>query len=89
MTFWPGVCYCAPCRKRWADEIGGELPTTVNWLDEHWVAFARKREEWLGEFAAVCTSTVKQLKPNATVEHQSSTYPRSWSRCFLAADRTK
>jgi hypothetical protein len=78
MTFWPAVCYCAHCRKRWAEEIGGELPTTVNWLDERWVTFARKREEWLGDFAAVCTGTVKQLKPNTSVEHQSSTYPRSW-----------
>ena len=78
MTFWAGVCYCAHCRKRWVDEIGGEMPTTINWLDERWVMLARKREAWLGDFAAVCTSTVKQLKPTATVEHQSSTYPRSW-----------
>jgi len=79
MTFWPGVCYCEHCRKRWAEEIGDEMPMTVNWLDQRWVAFARKREEWLGDFAAVGTRTVKELKPAATVEHQSSTYPRSWS----------
>ncbi len=78
MTFWPGVCYCGYCRKRWADEVGGEMPTTVNWLDERWVTLARKREEWLGDFAAICTRTVKQLKPNTSVEHQASTYPRSW-----------
>ena len=79
MTFWAGVCYCAHCRKRWADEVGGEMPTTVDWLDERWVKFARKREEWLGDFAAVGTGTVKQFKPKATVEHQASTYPRSWN----------
>jgi hypothetical protein len=78
MTFWPAVCYCAHCRKRWADEVGGEMPATINWFDERWVTLARKRETWLGDFAAVCTHTVKQLKPGATVEHQSSTYPRSW-----------
>jgi hypothetical protein len=79
MTFWVGVCYCAHCRKRFADEVGGEMPTTVNWLDERWVTLQRKREEWLADFAAIATSTVRKLKPTATVEHQSSTYPLNWT----------
>ena len=79
MTFWVGVCYCPHCRKRFADEVGGKMPTTVNWLDERWVTLQRKREEWLAEFAAIATGTVRKLKPNATVEHQSSTYPLNWT----------
>jgi hypothetical protein len=78
MTFWPGVCYCKHCRERFAREVGGEIPTTINWLDERWVAFQRKREEWLAEFAALATGTVHKHKPNASVEHQSSTYPLHW-----------
>jgi hypothetical protein len=78
MTFWPSVCYCGHCRRRFADEVGGELPTTVDWLDERWVAFQRKREEWLVEFAALITGTVRRLKPAASVEHQSSTFPLDW-----------
>ncbi len=79
MTFWVGVCYCAHCQKRFADEVGGELPKTVNWLDERWVTLQRKREEWLADFAALATSTVRRFKPNATVEHQASTCPLSWT----------
>ena len=78
MTFWPAVCYCESCKKRFAVEVGGEIPTTVNWLDERWVAFQRKREAWLGEFAAIATETVRKLRPKASVEHQSSTYPANW-----------
>lgn len=78
MTFWPTVCYCPHCQRRWTDEIGGELPHTVDWSDERWVTFQRQREAWLGEFAALCTKTVKAVKPQASVEHQSSTYPLSW-----------
>jgi hypothetical protein len=78
MTFWPGLCYCPHCRERFAREAGGEIPSTVNWLDERWVAFQRKREEWLVEFAALATGTVRELKPAATVEHQSSTFPLDW-----------
>ncbi|HEX3728130.1 MAG TPA: beta-galactosidase trimerization domain-containing protein [Pirellulales bacterium] len=78
MTFWPSLCFCSHCQQRFADEVGGEIPRTINWLDERWVAFARKREQWLQEFADVATSTVRKLKPQATVEHQSSTYPLNW-----------
>lgn len=79
MTFWVGVCYCDHCRKRFADEVGGEMPVTVDWLDPRWVALQKKREEWLAEFASIPSETVRKLKPGASVEHQSSTYPLNWS----------
>lgn len=79
MTFWPGICYCQYCQRRWAEEVGGEMPRTVNWMDQQWVLFQRKREQWLGEFAQIATRTVKRIKPQASVEHQASTYPANWS----------
>jgi hypothetical protein len=78
MTFWPGVCYCRHCQRRFAEEVGGELPRVINWEDPNWVAFQRKREQWLAEFAAIATATVKRLKPEASVEHQASTYVSGW-----------
>jgi hypothetical protein len=78
MTFWPWLCYCQHCRDRFAKEVGGDIPLEVNWLDEKWVAFQRCRERWLVEFAEIATSTVRKLKPTASVEHQSSTYPLNW-----------
>jgi hypothetical protein len=80
MTFWPSVCYCEHCKERFANEVGGEIPTTVNWLDERWVAFQRRREAWLGEFAAIATSTVRKHRPGASVEHQASTFPAGWAQ---------
>jgi len=79
MTFWPCVCYCSSCRERYEKEVGGELPVIVDWKDVRWVGFQRKREEWLIEFAALCTDTVRRLRPEVSVEHQASTYPLSWS----------
>lgn len=78
MTFWPSLCFCRHCQTRFAAEVGGDMPRTIDWQNEKWVAFARRREAWLAEFAAVATDTVRKLKPNATVEHQSSTYPLNW-----------
>lgn len=78
MTFWPSLCFCRHCQQRFADEVGGEIPRTIDWLDPRWVAFARRREAWLAEFASIATGTVRKLKPDVTVEHQSSTYPLNW-----------
>lgn len=78
MTFWPNVCYCSHCQKRFDAEVGGELPRTVDWTDGRWVAFQRCRERWLVEFAAVATDAIRRTRPSATVEHQSSTYPLHW-----------
>lgn len=78
MTFWPTVCYCKHCQEKYSEEVGGELPRVVNWLDQKWVTFQRKREKWLIDFAALITSTVRRIKPEVTVEHQSSTYDKSW-----------
>lgn len=78
MTFWPWLCYCQHCQARFDKEVGGEIPKTVDWLNEKWVAFQRCRERWLVEFASIATETVRQQKPTASVEHQSSTYPLNW-----------
>jgi hypothetical protein len=78
MTFWSGVCYCRYCGERFVNEVGSELPTKVNWDDSRWVTFQREREEWLNEFAHLATSTVKELKPDASVEHQISTLMTPW-----------
>lgn len=82
MILWPvrpetgiGVCYCPYCRKRYAKEVGGEPPKIINWQDPKWVRFQRKREEWLEEFVCLVTSTIKKLKPEASVELNSSVYP--------------
>ena len=75
MTFWPSPCYCRHCRRRFEEEVGGELPTVVHWEDPCWVSFQRKREEWLVEFAARQTAVVKKINPALSVEHQASTFP--------------
>ncbi|NLV74791.1 MAG: hypothetical protein GXY52_08935 [Chloroflexi bacterium] len=78
MTFWPNVCYCEYCRKRFKAEMGSELPTTVNWENPVWVTFQRKREAWLNEFAMEITNVVREAAPGVTVQHQGSTYPLGW-----------
>ena len=78
MTFWPEVCYCDSCRKRWRNEVGGEMPRKVDWKDERWRLLAKKQEQWLGEFAEKITRKAKEAKPGVTVEHQYSASMHYW-----------
>lgn len=78
MTFWPTVCYCPDCKRKYKQEEGENLPTTINWDDPHWIKFQKKREKWLTEFATMATSAVKKIKPEVVVEHQSSTLTATW-----------
>lgn len=78
MTFWPAICYCPSCKERFAREVGGDPPTVIDWHDPQWLAFQKKREEWLVEFAAFATSTARKHKPGVAVEHNSAPLPQSW-----------
>lgn len=65
MPFWPHKCYCEHCRKRWAEEVGGELPMG----DDNIIIHNRKRTQWMGEFTQMVTDYTKSLNPKLTVEH--------------------
>lgn len=78
MAFWPTVCYCESCRKRWAEEVGGEMPTVVDWKDPRWLKFQEKRCQWLGEFQQAVYDAVKEANPACSVEQQNSVMLSPW-----------
>lgn len=78
MTFWPMICYCDKCRARWEKEVGGEMPTVIDWKDSRWNLFQQKRQEWMEEFAFDMTAEIKKHKPDCAVEHQYSTALHMW-----------
>lgn len=78
MTFWPTVCYCPNCQRRFMEATGRPLPKVVNWEDPYWVLFQRKREEWLNEFAHLITQTIREAAPKVSIQHQASTYLVNW-----------
>lgn len=68
MLFWPHTCYCRHCRKRWNDEVGGEIPKK-DWNSSEWLLHMEKRREWMGEFAMWAAKLVKELMGGISVEH--------------------
>ncbi len=78
MTFWPDICFCENCKRRFFEETGNQIPETINWNDKRWLEFHKKREQWLSDFAGFATNTVKRVKPEISVEHNSATLNRPW-----------
>lgn len=79
MIFWPySPCYCHSCRARYKNETGEELPRTIAWSDPKWMRFQSTREQWLAEFAGQINSTVKRLRPEASVGLQCASWPIGW-----------
>ncbi len=82
MLFWPGLCTCDCCQKRWTDETGfSGIPVKADWYDDKWKLHIRKRREWMGEFAMWATLETKRLMPGVSVEHNYATgVAGDWSR---------
>lgn len=81
MLFWPHMCYCDSCKKRWQEEVGGEIPTVEDWSSDSWLFHIRKRREWMGEFAQWVTDETKKIFGDISVEHNvaTSVLPRGTS----------
>ncbi|MGN0667317.1 MAG: family 10 glycosylhydrolase [Huintestinicola sp.] len=78
MTFFPEVCYCEECCKKYRAAASKELPTMVNWNDPDWLEFVEIRDKWIYEFAKFSTGCIKAVKPDVTVEHQFSRITGPW-----------
>lgn len=78
MTFWPTVCFCDRCKKRYTKESNANIPQTLDWNDPVWVSFQRTREKWLNEFAHDITNFIKSQRSDISVVHQFSPVMLGW-----------
>ena len=79
MGIWPyTVCYCRHCESRYAREIGGEIPTVVEWNNPVWRKIVEVRNRWLAEYTEVITRTAKTCKSGISVGHQSAGWTCGW-----------
>jgi len=82
MPFWPHMCFCDGCKQRWAEEVGGDIPTNPDWNDERWSIHVNKRIEWMGEFTQWVANEMKRLRSGISVEFNFAAAVQSnWEFC--------
>jgi hypothetical protein len=77
MTYWPVVCYCDSCKRRFREEHQNEIPRKVDWNDPLWRKFQKSRENWMLEFGLFATGILKAVRP-VMVNHQYSPIFKFW-----------
>lgn len=78
MPYWPMVCYCDDCKKRFKSETGYDIPINLEWDDPVSIEFVHRRQRWMEEFMLENTRVVKAIKPHVTIEHNVSTLGHDW-----------
>ena len=69
---WPSICYCDSCKKRWANEVGGEIPIKPAVGSDAFAILSQKRFEWMGEWTQKVTNYVKKVAPELAVYHNGA-----------------
>jgi hypothetical protein len=77
MTFWPVVCVCSSCRRKYLEETGREIPVRIDWRSKEWISFQGFRERSMASFTQKITKFIKSKK-DITVTHQTSTVMHGW-----------
>ncbi|MDD2479061.1 MAG: alpha-L-fucosidase [Victivallaceae bacterium] len=72
------ICYCSACKQRFLEETGREIPREINWNNEDWLLFQRKREEWLANFAEAVSLTARKAKPGISITLQNTSMGHDW-----------
>lgn len=79
MPFWPEVCFCPSCRRKYKEATGkDDLPRTVDWSDPDFREYQYLREKWMEEFSALSTKAVKSVRPEVTIEHNMCVNTSPW-----------
>ena len=77
MIYWPRICLCENCKRRFRQESGADIPGKVDWADPLWCKFANSRERWLAESFKRIAETVRR---NAAIPlfNNASPQPITW-----------
>lgn len=68
MPFWTSTCYCNSCKKRYAAEIGGDIPQNAAPDSRENTLLMTAKHRWMGEFVMMITDHIKSGYPEMPVE---------------------
>jgi hypothetical protein len=78
MTFWPTICYCNNCSRKFAEAFGKPLPREVDWSSDVWRSFHSLRRLWIQDFARMISRHIWSIRPAFTVTHNFASSLGHW-----------
>lgn len=81
MPFFPEVCYCPSCRKKYYEATGREMPKKIDVLGEEFKEWQLLREKWMGEFTKLTSDAVHAVRPEVTIEQNMCMIVDPWVYC--------
>ncbi|MBQ7371731.1 MAG: alpha-L-fucosidase [Blautia sp.] len=81
MPFFPEVCYCPSCRKKYYEATGREMPKKIELSSKEFREWQLLREEWMGEFTKLTSQAVKAVRPEVTIEQNICMIVDPWQYC--------
>ncbi len=81
MPFFPEVCYCPSCRKKYYEATGREMPTRIELDSAEFKEWQLLREKWMGDFTKKTSDAVHAVRPEVTIEQNLSMIVDPWVYC--------
>ena len=81
MPFFPEVCYCASCRKKYYEATGREMPKKIEVNSQEFREWQLLREKWMGDFTKKTSDAVHAVRPEVTIEQNLSMIVDPWVYC--------
>lgn len=81
MPFFPEVCYCPSCRKKYYEATGREMPVKIELGSPEFKEWQLLREKWMGNFTKLTSDTVHSVRPEVTIEQNLSMIVDPWVYC--------
>lgn len=81
MPFFPEVCYCPSCRKKYYEATGREMPKKIEVNSKEFKEWQLLREKWMGDFTKMTSDAVHAVRPEVTIEQNLSMIVDPWVYC--------
>lgn len=81
MPFFPEVCYCASCRKKYFEATGREMPKKIEFDSAEFKEWQLIREKWMGDFTRMTSDAVHAVRPEVTIEQNLCMIVDPWVYC--------
>ncbi|MEG1509706.1 MAG: alpha-L-fucosidase [Clostridia bacterium] len=78
MPFWPQLCYCKDCQRRFLKATGHLLPLVWNFNSKTFKKYVLERQNWIDQFMQENTNALLKVNPNIAVEHNMAAIGLNW-----------